>query len=65
MNLMLGMLKQLKYLGVRSEFMLVLFHLLSVQMMMKLLPRTKKKERLENLALKSSSFSSATISTVG
>ena len=33
-------------------------------MMMKLLPRTKK-ERVENLALKSSSFSSATKSTVG
>ena len=60
---MLGMLKQLKHSGVRSEYMLVLFHLLSVEMMMKLLLRTKK-ERLENLALKSLSFSSATKSTV-
>ena len=41
-NLTLGMLKQLKHSGVQSELMLVLFHLLSVQMMMKLLPRTQK-----------------------
>ena len=36
------MLKPLRHSGIQSELMLVLFHMSSVQMMMKLLPRTKK-----------------------
>ena len=49
MNLMLGMMKQLKHSGEQSELILVLSHLLSVQMHDEAIAQNKK-NCLENLA---------------